>query len=59
MDAGSWRVTMVGTIILINLCSFGTSWVSIQPRQNIWVTLANMTGQNHMCLSMASVQNPA
>lgn len=48
MGVGSWCATMVGTIVLIHLCSFGSSWVSIQPRQNIWVTLTNVTGQNHM-----------
>ena len=32
--------------------------VSIQPRCNIWVTLANMTEQEAMCLSQASANDP-
>lgn len=31
---------------------------SVQKRQNIWITLANITGQNSMCLSLATPGDP-
>lgn len=33
-------------------------WLPTQPKENIWVTLANATGQNVLCLSVASSMNP-
>ncbi|XP_074713454.1 syncytin-2-like [Strix uralensis] len=33
-------------------------WVVPQPKQNIWVTLANMTHQETLCLSTANPENP-
>lgn len=57
MGASPWCVALVEITALLQLCSFDASWVSIQLRWNIWVTLANMMGQDHMCLSMASTDN--
>lgn len=33
-------------------------WTPTQPKQNIWVTLANLTGQDALCLSTVSPGNP-
>ena len=33
-------------------------WVPPQPKTNVWVTLANLTGQDFICLSIASPGNP-
>ncbi|XP_072715747.1 uncharacterized protein [Ciconia boyciana] len=52
--------TSTGSSTLVRSIIIGLSepWVSVQPQNNIWVMLANMTGQEHMCLSMASAGNP-
>nr|XP_047928475.1 uncharacterized protein LOC125183798 [Anser cygnoides] len=50
---------MVGLLLTITaVIGYCQPWVSIQPRRNIWVTLANMTGQEAMCLSRASANDP-
>ena len=33
-------------------------WVPPQPKTNVWVTLANLTGQDFICLSIVSPGNP-
>ncbi|XP_048786975.1 uncharacterized protein LOC125686699 [Lagopus muta] len=33
-------------------------WIPAQPKQNVWVTLANKMGQDTLCLSTASPGNP-
>lgn len=35
-----------------------TLWMPPQPKQNVWVTIANHTGQEVMCLAMSSPSNP-
>ncbi|XP_040399156.1 uncharacterized protein LOC121062920 [Cygnus olor] len=50
---------MVGLLLTIAaVIGYCQPWVSTQPRRNIWVTLTNMTGQEAMCLSLASANNP-
>ncbi|XP_049650032.1 uncharacterized protein LOC126035463 [Accipiter gentilis] len=36
----------------------GEGWVISQPKQNVWVTLANMTHQDTLCLATATPENP-
>ena len=36
----------------------GEGWVVSQPKQNVWVTLANMTHQDTLWLATASPENP-
>lgn len=43
---------------LLNTLLLSNSWVDPQPKQNIWVTLANVTQQEMLCLSVASPGNP-
>lgn len=33
------------------------AWIVPQPQSNAWITLAKVLNQDHMCLSMASVNN--
>ncbi|XP_052523188.1 uncharacterized protein LOC128072973 [Tympanuchus pallidicinctus] len=35
-----------------------TLWMPPQPKQNVWVTIANQTGQEVLCLAMSSPSNP-
>ncbi|KAK4829226.1 hypothetical protein QYF61_002491 [Mycteria americana] len=59
MGTSTGSSTLVRSIILLSIIiGLSEPWVSVQPRNNIWVTLANMTGQEHVCLSMASAGNP-
>lgn len=47
------------TFAFVAIIGLGTTyWLPAQLKQNIWVTLANLTGQDMMCLSMASPGNP-
>ncbi|KAK4813039.1 hypothetical protein QYF61_006530 [Mycteria americana] len=59
MGTSTGSSTLVRSIILLSII-IGPSkpWVSVQPRNNRWATLANMTGQEHMCLSVVSAENP-
>ena len=34
------------------------SWIPPQPKNNVWVTLANITGQDTLCLSLSTPGNP-
>lgn len=34
------------------------AWIVPQPKANVWVTLAKALQQDHMCLSMGSVNDP-
>nr|XP_026654753.1 uncharacterized protein LOC113460564 [Zonotrichia albicollis] len=34
------------------------TWAPPQPKTNIWVTLANLTNQEAICLSLSSLSNP-
>ncbi|XP_058706928.1 uncharacterized protein LOC131585147 isoform X1 [Poecile atricapillus] len=47
-------------LMVIVLCVTPTSCLltNIQKRQNIWVTLAHLTGQKSMCLSLATPGDP-
>lgn len=42
----------------LNAVILGSHWVVPQPKQNIFVMLANITKQDMMCLSIASPGNP-
>lgn len=35
-----------------------SAWIIPQPQQNVWVTMANATGQDITCLSLAAPQHP-
>ncbi|KAK4822299.1 hypothetical protein QYF61_012998 [Mycteria americana] len=59
MGTSMGSLTLVRSIILLSIIiRLSEPWVSVQPRNNIWVTLANVTGQEHMCLSVVSAGNP-
>ncbi|XP_054370412.1 uncharacterized protein LOC129046651 [Molothrus ater] len=55
-----WKLYVV---VLLIFASFGDSvdhqaWAPPQPKTNIWVTLANLTKQETICLSLSSPGNP-
>lgn len=46
-------------VIAWTLLTIGTALVRFkEPRENIWVTLANITKQTSLCLSLGGVTNP-
>nr|XP_025964554.1 uncharacterized protein LOC112988330 [Dromaius novaehollandiae]XP_025964555.1 uncharacterized protein LOC112988330 [Dromaius novaehollandiae] len=46
-----------GYFLAISACLV-QGWIVPQPKENVWVTLANVTGQDTICLSTATPQNP-
>ncbi|RMC20303.1 hypothetical protein DUI87_01150 [Hirundo rustica rustica] len=48
----------IQVVILLLLNSLAAAWIIPQPRQNIWVTLAQSLQQENICLSTASTDNP-
>ena len=42
----------------LSIIGSGHAWISVQPRTNVWVTLANKTGQDSICLAAANAGNP-
>ncbi|XP_077028276.1 uncharacterized protein LOC143692253 [Agelaius phoeniceus] len=45
-------------IVLWPVIPPASPWIIPQPRANVWRTLANALGQEHICLSMASAEDP-
>ncbi|XP_014111487.1 PREDICTED: LOW QUALITY PROTEIN: endogenous retrovirus group K member 113 Pol protein-like [Pseudopodoces humilis] len=48
----------IQVVILVTLNAFPSVWIIPQPRQNIWVTLAQTLQQENICLSTAAAKNP-
>ncbi|RMC20351.1 hypothetical protein DUI87_01200 [Hirundo rustica rustica] len=48
----------IQVVILLLLNSLAAAWIIPQPRQNVWVTLAQTLQQENICLSTASTENP-
>ncbi|RMC19741.1 hypothetical protein DUI87_03305 [Hirundo rustica rustica] len=48
----------IQVVILLLLNSLAAAWIIPQPRQNVWVTLAQTLPQENICLSIASTENP-
>lgn len=44
--------------VLISLFHLTSPWIVPQPKANVRRTLAQAMGQDHICLSQASAQNP-
>ncbi|TRZ14802.1 hypothetical protein HGM15179_012297 [Zosterops borbonicus] len=51
-------VFLAQTIIILCLLSLTTSWIVPQLKANVWKTLAQAMGQDHLCLSQASAKDP-
>ncbi|XP_063250546.1 syncytin-A-like [Prinia subflava] len=47
---------MLYLLALLAFCS--TAWPINQPKTNVWITLANATKQDTLCLATASPENP-
>ncbi|TRZ06538.1 hypothetical protein HGM15179_020569 [Zosterops borbonicus] len=45
-------------VILLMLNRLATAWIVPQPRQNVWVTLAQTLQQENICLFTAAAKNP-
>lgn len=50
--------TWISLFICYSLLLYGGTWIVLQPKQNVWKTLANITKQEILCLSVASPSNP-
>ena len=49
----------MGNLILFLIIVKTTAiWIPPQPKQNVWVTLANKTGQDSICIALTSPRNP-
>ncbi|XP_063280555.1 uncharacterized protein LOC134565100 isoform X2 [Prinia subflava] len=48
----------IQVVILLMLNSLVAAWIVPQPRQNVWVTLAQTLQQENICLSTAAAKNP-
>lgn len=48
----------IPAVILLMLNGLATAWIVPQPRQNVWVTLAQTLQQENICLSTAATKNP-
>nr|XP_041567129.1 uncharacterized protein LOC121468117 [Taeniopygia guttata] len=48
----------IRVVILLLLNSQAAAWIVPQPRQNIWVTLAQTLQQENICLSTAAAKDP-
>ncbi|XP_032926106.1 uncharacterized protein LOC117001738 [Catharus ustulatus] len=57
MSTASAMILLIigGVVTLIQTIDI---WAPAQPKENIWVTLANRTGQEAICLSLSSAGNP-
>lgn len=56
-NQGSCSLTvLLGMFVRCQLCI--AIWVPAQPKENIWVTIANKTGQEAICLMLSSPGNP-
>ncbi|XP_036262064.1 uncharacterized protein LOC118701515 [Molothrus ater] len=53
-----YSVMFLLAIILWPVIPPASPWIIPQPRANVWRTLANALGQEHICLSMASAEDP-
>lgn len=45
-------------VLFTSLLQLTISWIVPQPKVNVWRTLAEAMGQDHICLSSASAQDP-
>ncbi|OPJ86976.1 hypothetical protein AV530_012790 [Patagioenas fasciata monilis] len=43
---------------LMMIAAAAASWMPAQTKTNMWITLANMTNQDSICLAMACPENP-
>ncbi|XP_072186952.1 syncytin-2-like [Excalfactoria chinensis] len=55
-NQSSWGLAALGVLVWLQCC--GAFWAPPQPKENIWVTLANKTGQDAICLALSSPGNP-
>lgn len=44
--------------LVLMLFSVTFAWPVNQAKTNVWITLANLTGQDTLCLATASPENP-
>ena len=57
--AGKRAVTLLATLLTCCQIIVGEETLyCIEPRQNLWVTWVNKTGQSAFCLSLASATEP-
>ncbi|RMC04684.1 hypothetical protein DUI87_17854 [Hirundo rustica rustica] len=49
---------LLGVLLLASLTAPVSGWLVPQPKANVWATLARAMGQDHICLSATSADNP-
>ncbi|KAF4796684.1 hypothetical protein TURU_082084 [Turdus rufiventris] len=45
-------------VVFLTVNNVEAAWIILQPRQNVWVTLAQTLQQENICLSLAAAENP-
>ncbi|OWK55984.1 hypothetical protein RLOC_00006244 [Lonchura striata] len=51
-------MNLIQAVILLMLNNQAAAWIVPQPRQNVWVTLAQTLQQENICLSTAAAKDP-
>ncbi|RMC18029.1 hypothetical protein DUI87_04907 [Hirundo rustica rustica] len=49
---------LLGILLLASLAAPVSGWLVPRPKANVWATLARAMGQDHICLSATSADNP-
>ncbi|TRZ19343.1 hypothetical protein HGM15179_007760 [Zosterops borbonicus] len=49
---------MIQAAVFLSLLQLTVLWIVPQPKENVWRTLAQAMGQDHICLSQASAKDP-
>ncbi|TRZ13215.1 hypothetical protein HGM15179_013889 [Zosterops borbonicus] len=52
------RRRLLQLIVVFTIFGSAMSWVVPQPKANVWRTLARAMGQDHICLSQGSTEDP-
>ncbi|XP_066036410.1 uncharacterized protein [Chamaea fasciata] len=51
-------VSITQAVLLTSLLWSSLAWIVLQPKANVWKTLAKTLGQDHICLSSAAAGDP-
>lgn len=57
LPQGSIRLRLAKASLELVLPPVTLTWPVNQPKINVWIILANLTGQDTLCLAMASPEN--
>lgn len=58
LPQGNIWLTLRKAFLVLALPPVTFTWPVNQPKPNVWITLANLTGQDTLCLATASPEKP-